>query len=66
MSNDTIDDAARMRAFLEALLVDIRPTKPAGLLGAELGPRYRLDRKDVRDLSHRIRRALTGAPGFGR
>jgi hypothetical protein len=63
MTNDTTADAARMRAFLEALLVDINPTKPAGDAGVELGPAYRLDHNDARNLSHRIRQILNAGAG---
>jgi hypothetical protein len=63
------DEAIRMRSFLEQLLLDLAPTRPAGDAGAELVPLYRLEKNDARNLSHRIRRALGGTgfpPGFER
>ena len=63
------DEAHRMRGFLEDLLLDLAPTRPAGDAGVEVGPLYRLEKNDVRNLSHRVRVALGGTgfpPGFER
>lgn len=58
MAKDTTEDAARMRAFLEQLLVDIGPTYPAGDAGVALGALYPLLKNDARHLRQRIERVL--------